>query len=58
VSAPTPPAVPLRDLYAAAALTGLLPAFADDLQPGNAEVVAMMAFDIADAMLAEREAGQ
>jgi hypothetical protein len=50
--------VPLRDLYAAAALTGLLPAFADDLQPGNAEVVAIMAFDIADAMLAEREAGQ
>lgn len=50
-----PPAVTLRDAFAAVALIGVLPAFADDLRHGDEAVVANMAFDIADAMLAKRD---
>lgn len=49
---------PLRDVFAAAAMAGLLAKAGPTLGQGACELLAKSAYRVADAMLVERERGR
>lgn len=53
--APLLESLTLRDWFAGQALAGILPRLMKDLKPGDEDVAAITAFNLADAMLAQRD---